>query len=118
VVSDKELERAETRGTELYENVPHAVEALYVPSIKRILVRLSDEMELSLRTDQYFATKDATDDQLSAIELNASGFEIYFPKMDEGFWLPDLLEHLLGVRKFLRHRVDAEMADYAKRQAA
>ncbi len=118
MVSDKELERAEKRGSELYENVPHAVEAFYVPSIKRILVRLSDEMELSLRTDQYLATKNATDDQLSTIELHADGFEIHFPKTDEGFWLPDLLEHLLSVRKFLRHRVDEEIADYAKQQAA
>jgi hypothetical protein len=118
VISDEEFERAEKRGRELIENVPHAVEACYVPALKRILVLLSDGMEISLRTNEYLTTQNATDEQLSTIELFANGFEIHFPKLDEGFWVPDLLEHLLGVRKFLRHRIEEQMVDYERQRAA
>lgn len=82
----------------------------YVPSIKRVLILLAGGLELSLRTSDHFAIRNATDDELTAIKLNADGFEIYFPKLDEGFWVPDLLERLLGVRKFLSHPVEERIA--------
>jgi hypothetical protein len=118
MTSDAEFDLAEQRGRETQENVPHAVEATYVPSIRRVLILLSDGLEISLRQDQYLAFQNASTSDLDVIELNAGGFEIYFPKIDEGFWLPDLLEHLLGVRKFLRKNVEEEIAEYQGQQAS
>jgi hypothetical protein len=118
VISDQELELAEQRGREMWQNVPHAVEATFVPSIQRLLILLSNGLEISLRQDQYRTIQNATADDLSSIELNASGFEVYFPKIDEGFWVPDLLEHLLDVRRFLSKNAEDKMAEYAERRGA
>jgi len=118
VISDQEYEAATRRGQETFENVPHGVEATYVPSIGRVLLLLSDGMELSLRTKDYSWMAKASPEELKLIELNASGLEIYFPKLDEGFWIPDLLEHLLGVRKFLKKKADEEMAEYTNKHVA
>ncbi|HEY5329197.1 MAG TPA: DUF2442 domain-containing protein [Acidobacteriaceae bacterium] len=118
MTSEKELERAEKRGQETYDNVPHAIEATYVPSIRRLLILLSNGLEISLRQDEFATFRNASPSDLETIELNAEGFEIHFPKIDEGFWIPDLLEHLLGVRKFLGKAAEEEMAEYREKRVA
>ena len=118
MISEEEHDLAVKRGRETRENVPHAVEATYVPSIRRLLILLSDGLEISLRQEDYRTFRNASPTDLETIELNAGGFEVYFPKIDEGFWIPDLLEHLLGVRKFLSKAVKEEMADYREKQVA
>jgi hypothetical protein len=118
MTSEKEFELAEKRGQETYDNVPHAIEATYVPSIRRLLILLSNGLEISLRQEEFATFRNASPADLETIELNAEGFEVHFPKIDEGFWIPDLLEHLLGVRKFLRKAADEEMAEYRERQVA
>ena len=118
MTSEDKFQLAEKRGNEMYENVPHAVEAIYVPSIKRLLILLSNGLEISLRQEDYVTFRNASASDLETIELNGSGFEVYFPKIDEGFWIPDLLEHLLDVRKFLKKNADEEMAECRGKEVA
>ena len=118
MISDKEFEQAEQRGREMQENVPHAVEAMYVPSIQRVLIQLSNGLEISILQDRYATLRNANTTDLSSIELNAGGFEIYFPKLDEGFWVPDLLGDLLGVRSFLKANAQRETTELAGKTVA
>ena len=118
MTSEEEFELAGKRGQETYANVPHAIEATYVPSIRRLLILLSNGLEISLRQEEFATFRNGSPADLETIELNAEGFEGHFPKIDEGFWIPDLLEHLLGVRKFLSKAAEEEMAEYRERQVA
>jgi hypothetical protein len=115
VITEKEHELAEQRGRELYEKVPHAVDAVYSTALRRVLILLSNGLEISLRQDDYKWMRGASANDLSTIELNVDGLELFFPELDEGFWIPDLLEHLLEVRRFLGVRVEKERIEFAER---
>ena len=52
--------------------------------------------------------EDATPSQLAEIEITPSGFGLYFPKLDEGIDVPNLLEGTTGSRNWMAARLGAQ----------
>jgi hypothetical protein len=116
MVSDKELKAARQRTREMRKNVPHAVAATYLPKIKRILVTLSDGFEIALDPERIQTLEHAKPSALKKIEINAAGYELFFPALDDGIWVPGLLEGLLGTRKWMREIAKRDTEEYLSRK--
>jgi hypothetical protein len=117
VISEEEFQEAERRGRETMENVPHVVAAMYIPTIRRVLITFDSGLEIALRQDDYSWMRHANESDLSKIEILGGGLILDFSKLDEGFYMPDLLEHLLHVRRFLKREVEQDEASATHRAA-
>jgi hypothetical protein len=83
---------------------PHAVEAHYDKRTGRIVVRLSNRLDIAFAPRDAQGLENATPAQLRDIELSLSGFGIHFPSIDADLYVPALLEGLLGSEKWMaRH---------------
>lgn len=106
-ISDAEFEEANRRGEEMRQNVPWALSAKYEPTVQRILAALSSGIELSLPVESYAFLLNATDEQRSLIEVCAGGYELFFPKLDDGVWLPNYLLRHAEASRWLRENPEA-----------
>lgn len=83
---DAALERAKARPRE-----PNALAAEYNRALDVILIRLDDGRRLILPREELQGLEDATEAQLSHIEVHA-GVDIAWPRLDVDHYLPYLLE--------------------------
>ena len=103
-LTDAEVEEANRRGAEMRRNVPWGLSATYLPAVERILVRLSTGLEIALPVEEFDFLQNASEPQRQRIELWGAGYEVYFPELDEGIWLPHhLLHHAETSRWLLEH---------------
>jgi hypothetical protein len=83
---------------------PHAVDAHYDKRTGRIVVRLSNRLDIAFAPEDAQELESATPAQLRKIELSPSGFGLHFPSIDADLYVPALLEGLLGSEKWMaRH---------------
>ena len=100
---------------------PAATAAYYDRKSKSIIIKLSTGLGIFFSPPDLQGFEDATPAQLSDIEITPSGFGLYFPKLDEGINVPNLLEGTLGSRKWMAARLGAQggkARSLAKRTAA
>jgi len=118
MVTDNELKAARQRTREMRKNVPHAIAAVYVPRVRRILVTLSDGFEIALDPERIQTLENAKPSALKKIEINAAGYELFFPALDDGIWIPGLLKGLLGTRKWMADLEKRDASDFARKTRA
>ncbi len=113
MISVEESRQAVKRGREMRKHVPHAVSARYDERLNRILVRLSNRLEIALNPVDHQALHHATAEQLGQIELWGAGYEIYFPKLDEGVYVPSLIQGILGSKRWMEEQAAKERIEVA-----
>ncbi len=83
---------------------PHAIRAHYDKRTGRIVVSLSNRLDIAFAPDDAQGLQNALPAQLSVIEVSPSGFGLHFPKLDADLYVPALVEGLLGSEKWMaRH---------------
>lgn len=102
MANTRELTAARATMRSIRMRVPHAVRAEYAPRIGRILVTLSDGFEFAIDPARTQTLASATTAQLKQVEIQGAGYELYFPKLDDGVWIPGLLQGLIGSRSWMR----------------
>ena len=93
----------------------------YDPTSGNVFVKLSIGIGIFFSPHDVEALEGATPAQLKEIEITPSGFGIYFPELDEGINVPNLLDGLTGSRKWMAARLGSEggkARSVAKRNAA
>ena len=100
-ITDAELKRAEARMQARLKAGPRAVAARYDRRIARVVVQLETGLELAFPPHLAEGLDQARPDDLSPIEISASGLGLHFPKLDADLYLPALLEGTLGSRKWM-----------------
>jgi hypothetical protein len=121
MISTKEFEAAKARGREFQKKIPYALSACYDRKGKRIIIDLSSKMSVSFSPEDAQDLEHARPSQLEEIEVSPSGYGIHFPQLDADFYLPALLEGLLGTRKWMAARlgqVGGRSRSRAKKAAA
>ena len=86
-----------------------------------MIIKLSNGLGIFFSPQDAQGLEDATPAQLNEIEINSSGFGLYFPKLDADIHVPALLEGSLGSRKWMAARLGAQggkARSLAKRTAA
>jgi hypothetical protein len=106
---------------EMRDALRKAVSARYDRRSGRIVVDLSSRLSVSFSPRDAQGLERAKPSQLEEIEITPSGFGIHFPKLDADFYVPGLLEGLLGSRKWMATRlgqVGGQSRSRAKRAAS
>jgi hypothetical protein len=104
----EEYVEATRRGQEMLATIPHALSARYDRRIGRIVVCLSTGLDISFSPRDVQELETATWKQLQKIVIEPPGFDLYFPEIDAGLYIPSLLEGFFGSKKWMAARLGAQ----------
>ena len=94
---DEVIARAMERGAKAITSEPIAIGARFDATARRLFIELAGNVELSIPADQLGFPLGA---DLSGVRVEGGGFDLYFPAIDEGAFVPDLaraaIEHRLA----------------------
>ena len=110
-ISDDAVAEAEERMRGILAAGPHAISARYDRRISRIVVGLSNGLELALLPSLLEGLAGAKLVDLAEIEITPSGLGLHWPRLDADFYVPALLEGVFGSPRWmdgLRGRLAAE----------
>ncbi len=100
----KEYAAAKARGQRLRRSSPYATQARYEAKIGRVLVTLNTGVEVAFAPERIQALCSARPADMKKIEITPSGYELFFPALDEGIFLPGLLRGVFGTQRWMRER--------------
>ncbi len=93
---DEIIARAMERGDKAATAEPRAAGARFDAARKRLVLELVGDIELTIPVRALGFPVDA---DLSGVRVEGGGFDLYFPAIDEGAFVPDLaraaIEHRL-----------------------
>lgn len=118
-ISDSAIRQAEQRMRKRLATTPRAVAARYDRRLSRIIVVLSNGLELAFPPHLAEGLADAKPADLSIIEITPTGLGLHWPRLDADLYLPSLLEGVFGSPRWMagllgksggRARTDAKIA--------
>ncbi len=119
MASAKRWQDVDPRGTKKRADFPYAVAAAYFPAIKRILIKLNTGIEIAIAPEDYQTLEHAKPSELRKIEITPSGDALIFPKLNDGLYLPGLMQGLFGTKRWMAEkRKRASSATTRTRRAA
>lgn len=99
-ITGDELCQAEARLADRRKAQPHAVAARYDRRIGRIVIRLSNDLELAFPPHLAQGLETARPADLAEIEISPAGLGLHFPQIDADLYVPALLEGLFGSERW------------------
>jgi Protein of unknown function (DUF2442) len=100
-ISDTTLKQAEHHMTKLLASTPHAVAARYNRRVSRIMVRLSNGLELAFPPHLAEGLAGAKPPDLAVIDITPAGLGLHWPRLDADLYLPSLLEGIFGSPRWM-----------------
>lgn len=104
-LTTEQFEAAKARG-EARLRGPRAESAHYDAGRGRVIVRLTTGVEIGFAPQDAEGLQHAKRDELAVIEVDAFGLGIHFPRLDADFYVPALLEGVLGSKGWMTARSD------------
>jgi hypothetical protein len=98
---EEDFEKANQRAKELEATVPKAISARYDQHRRRIIIGLSNGLELGFSPAHAQGLEAATPAQLKKIEISHEGYGLHFPAVDADLYLPTLLQGTFGSRRWM-----------------
>ena len=95
-LSDAAIEQAERRMAEHLASGPQAVAARYDRRASRVVVTLSNGLELAFPPHLAEGLAQARPAELATIEITPTGLGLHWPKLDADLYLPALLRGVFG----------------------
>ena len=105
-LTKEQFEAAKARG-EARMRRPRAESAHYDAGRNRIIVRLTTGVELGFAPRNVEGLQHASAEDLKAIEVEAFGLGIHFPKLDADLYVPALLQGVLGSKRWMAAQLGA-----------
>jgi len=100
-LTDAEIKKAEKRMQARMQAQPRAVSARYDRQGARIVVSLSNGLDIGVPVAMAQGLAGAKASQLGAIEITPTGLGLHWPKLDADLYLPSLLQGLFGTRRWM-----------------
>ncbi len=100
-LTDSKVRQAERRMQARLKAQPQATSARYDRRSARIVVSLSNGLELGVPVHLTQGLAGAKAADLSEIEITPTGLGLHWPRLDADLYLPSLLEGLFGTRKWM-----------------
>lgn len=119
-ITDRQLAQAREETQRLQETSA-VVAVRYQRGRRRVVLELVTGIELAIPVDRVQGLAEASDGQLSEIEITFSGLGLHWPQLDADVYVPGLLQGALGSRKWmasLMGRAGGKSTSDAKRIAA
>lgn len=92
---DEIIARALERGAKASASEPRAVNARYDGARNRLIIELLGGAELAIPADRLGFPAGA---DLSSVRVEGGGFDLYFPAIDQGAFVPDLIRAAIEQR--------------------
>ncbi len=105
-LTPQQFEAAKSRGDARMRG-PRAQSAHYDAGRNRVIVRLTTGVEIGFAPRDVEGLQHASADDLKAIEVEAFGLGIHFPRLDAGLYVPALLEGVLGSKNWMAAQLGA-----------
>jgi hypothetical protein len=100
-ISDTAIQEAEQRMRERLESGPHAIAARYDRRVSRVVVTLSNGLELAFPPHLAEGLADAKPADLAVIEITPAGLGLHWPTLDADLYLPGLLQGVFGSPRWM-----------------
>ena len=107
-ITEHQLREAETRMSKHVAEHPVATSASFNPVDGRVAIELSNGALFAIPARIIQGLENASDTDLMAIEITASGTGLYFPAVDADILVAPLLAGVLGSRSFMARRLGKE----------
>lgn len=105
-LSDSDIQQAERRMRERLSAGPHAVAARYDRRVARIMVTLSNGLELAFSPALAEGLANARPSELAVIEISPTGLGLHWPMLDADLYVPALLDGVFGSPRWMAHLAD------------
>jgi hypothetical protein len=102
-----EFDRANARAAHRLTTTPTVVTARYDPDTDRVIMGLSNHLEVSFPAHEVQGLETATAADLEQIEINPPGFGLHFPTLDADLYVPALLQGVFGSERWMAARLGA-----------
>jgi Protein of unknown function (DUF2442) len=102
-----EFDRANARAAHRLTTTPTVVTARYDPDTDRVIMGLSNHLEVSFPAHEVQGLETATAADLEQIEINPPGFGLHFPTLDANLYVPALLQGVFGSERWMAARLGA-----------
>jgi Protein of unknown function (DUF2442) len=100
-LTDADVRAAEKRMQVRLRSQPHATSARYDRRGARIVVGLSNGLELGVPVDLAQGLAGAKPADLADIEISPTGLGLHWPRLDADLYLPALMEGIFGTRRWM-----------------
>jgi hypothetical protein len=100
VTTNAEIDAALGRA-KVHDNDPVAKTVQYVPSLKLLIVGLTNGRRLVIPVEDIQGLEKAKHRQLKNHELHGRGTDISFPEIDVDLYVPALIEGVYGNRRWM-----------------
>jgi hypothetical protein len=107
MASHDEFDRANARAAHRLTTTPTVVTARYDPNTDRVIMGLSNHLEVSFPAHEVQGLETATPAELSRIEIDPPGFGLHFPSLDADLYVPALLQGVFGSERWMAARLGA-----------
>jgi hypothetical protein len=107
MVTLDQLKRANARAARRQAAGPTAVTARYDRRSDRVVVSLSNGIDIAFSPHLAQGLDGAKAAELAAIEISPSGLGLHFPKLDADLYVPSLLEGFLGSKRWMAAHLGA-----------
>lgn len=97
LTTDLEIDEAIEQAKE-FDHYPRIVEAIYrpEPELDLFMLKLDDGRRLILPRENLSELKGATPDQVADFTIGRHGRHLWWPQVDDGIYLPNLLDERYG----------------------
>jgi hypothetical protein len=120
-LTDAEVLRAERELQEHLEQVPRARSVRYERRGRRIVLGLSNGLELGIPVSLAEGLSHASADDLAKVEISPTGLGLHWPRLDADLYVPALIEGVFGTRRWMARilgRSGGSSKSAAKRKAS
>lgn len=105
-VTDHDFDKAEQRMAALLQ-AGHAVKARYDRRTERVVVGLSNGVQIAFPVNLAEGLADASADDLNQIEITPTGLGLHWPKLDADVYVPALMQGVFGSKKWMAAELGA-----------
>jgi hypothetical protein len=100
MVTQQEHDLAAERGRQVRESGRYIVEAYFDAATQTMHVRFKTGFTISFAKERCEVTAHATDEQLGEVEISPAGWNVDFPRFDDGLTADGLLAGRFGSAKW------------------
>ena len=105
-VTEQDFEKAEKRAATL-RHAGHAIKARYDRRAERVVVGLSNGVQIAFPIHLAEGLTEASADDLSDIEISPTGLGLHWPKLDADVYVPALMQGVFGTRRWMAAQLGA-----------
>ena len=120
-LTDIDVRRAEKSMQARLKEQPHATSARFDRRGARIIVGLSNGLDLGVPVELAQGLAGAKAADLAVIEITPTGLGLHWPRLDADLYLPALMEGVFGTRRWMAQRLGksgGSSTSLSKRKAA